>query len=169
MLTVRVHYAADAAEGFVQLEVRLQIARRPEQAFDDVALKIGDDHVLRLHNVVVHAARLDDHETFLAVDAAGIAKGVEHQTAAHKFKICFQRGVLQLLEDLLCGPSVRDVRPSPQRSDENQSRTAPASFQRSSCRSWWSFVSASMRMHSMPAISAKSSMCSIVSAWLKPV
>jgi hypothetical protein len=46
--------------------------------------------VVGIHLVVGNAAGFDDHESVVARDAAGVAKGVEHQSATNQFEIGFE-------------------------------------------------------------------------------
>ena len=87
---MRVHHAADLREGAVERHVRGEIGRRPQRAFHDVAVEVGDHHVGGRHLVVGHAARLDDAQAVLARHAAGVAERVDHQSAADQFEIGFQ-------------------------------------------------------------------------------
>ena len=63
----------------VQLQMRRQIGRRTKRSVHDLALEIGNHHVLRLQFFVGNAAGLDGDEPSLAIDAAGIAEGVERR------------------------------------------------------------------------------------------
>ena len=82
--------AADGRESAIERGVRRKIGRRTQVAFDNFAVKIGDDHVLRLHAVIRNAAGLDDDQTFRARNAAGIAESGEHEVATDQVQIGFE-------------------------------------------------------------------------------
>ena len=62
----------------------IEIARRAQGAFDDFAVKIGDDEVCGGELGVFNAAGLDHDQGFGAgaVDSAGVAEGVGSEAAA---------------------------------------------------------------------------------------
>jgi hypothetical protein len=70
--------------------VRVEIGGGLEVAFDDLAVEVGDDHVAGAEVVVIDAGGLDDDEALLAVDAGGVAEGVEHEAAADELEIGFE-------------------------------------------------------------------------------
>ena len=51
----------------------LELSNGPTLAFDDIAVQINDDHILRRHAVIRHTGGLDDDQAALAVDAGDIA------------------------------------------------------------------------------------------------
>ena len=65
---MRVHGTLHAREVPVEFDVRRRIARRSELPFDDLAVEVDDNHVIRRHSVVVDAARLDHHELRLGIE-----------------------------------------------------------------------------------------------------
>ena len=83
-------HAAYAGECFIENQVRRQIGRRPQLAFDDFSVQVRDDQVRRLHPFIGNAARLDDHESLFPGNAAGITKREEHQPLADQLKVGFQ-------------------------------------------------------------------------------
>jgi hypothetical protein len=87
--------AADLREFAIEEGVGIEVAGGAEGAFDDFAIKVGDDEVGGGKGGVVDAAGLDDDEGLGtgAVDAAGIAEGVGCEAAAGDFLVG--------LEDLL--------------------------------------------------------------------
>lgn len=84
---MRVHDRADSRELAVEEQMRGEVRRRAEIAFDDFAVEIGDDHVLGLHGLVREAAGLDGDEASLAVDAADVAESVKNEAAADQFEV----------------------------------------------------------------------------------
>ena len=89
-LGVRVHDGADGGELAVEQRVGVEVGGGTEVAFDDLAVEVGDDHVAGLELVVVDAGGLDDDEALLAVDAGGVAEGVEHEAAADELEVGFE-------------------------------------------------------------------------------
>ena len=69
------HDAAAFGEGAVQFQVRRHIAGGTQIAFNNMAVKIDDDHIFGFHGIVRNAGRFDDEQTFLTVDSAHIAPG----------------------------------------------------------------------------------------------
>ncbi len=65
--------------------------------------EIGDDHIGRGELFVGDAARLDRDQAALAIDAAGVAEGIEHQASAHQLQVGFQNLFSQAIEQH--GPS----------------------------------------------------------------
>ena len=59
---MRVDDATDLREFAVKQGVGIEIARRAQAAFDDVAFEIGNDQVRGGEGRVVDAAGLDDHK-----------------------------------------------------------------------------------------------------------
>ena len=71
---MRVHDAADVRERLVQLHMRRRVGGGIQRALHRFARADIDEHdVLRAQHVVFDAARLDRHDTALAVDTADIA------------------------------------------------------------------------------------------------
>ena len=97
-LGVSVDDGADGGELPVEEGVGVEVGGGLERAVDDVAVEIGDDHVVGAELVVVDAGGLDDDETLLAVDAAGVAEGVEDEAALDQFEIGVEDGGAELLE-----------------------------------------------------------------------
>jgi hypothetical protein len=77
VLGVGVDYGADGGELALEEGVGVEVGGGLEGAVDDVAVEVGDDHVLGAKVVVVDAGGLDDDEALGAVDSAGVAEGVE--------------------------------------------------------------------------------------------
>jgi hypothetical protein len=82
--------AADGREFAIEMEMSGEVGGWAQRAFDDFSVEIGDDKIGRLHGLVRHAAGLDGDEAGGAVDAAGVAEGVEDESAAYDFEICFK-------------------------------------------------------------------------------
>ena len=61
--------------------------------------EVGDDHVLGAQVVVVDARGLDDDEALFAVDAAGVAEGVEDEAAADEFEVGFEDGGAEFFQE----------------------------------------------------------------------
>src|SRR5215469_18237091 len=90
--------APDCRKRPIKDDMRRQIGRRAQGAFDGSAIEVDNYQILRLHGFIVHAARFDHHQPFPAVDPAGISKCVEHQAAPYQFEICFQYLFPKILE-----------------------------------------------------------------------
>jgi len=86
-LGVGVDDAADGGKLAVEEGVGVEVGGGFEFAVDDVAVEVGDDHEFGDELVVVDAGGLDDDEAFLAVDAAGVAEGVEDEAALDEFEV----------------------------------------------------------------------------------
>ena len=67
------------------------------QPFHHVALKIHDNHIVRLHGLIGDAAGLDRHQPALPVNGADIAPGEGHQTVARQIHIGLEHLLFQLL------------------------------------------------------------------------
>ena len=68
-----------------------RVARRVEVALYHLAcLQVDDDHVFGLHLIVADAAGLDDHETFLTVDARHIAPGEDDQSLLDQVQVSLE-------------------------------------------------------------------------------
>ena len=87
---VRVHHGADRRKLAIQQRMGVKIGGRTQVAFNNLAVKIRNDHVLGAQLVVVDAGRLDDHQALLAVHARGIAEGVQNEAMADKFEVGFK-------------------------------------------------------------------------------
>jgi hypothetical protein len=85
-----VSHAPDVRKVPVEFEVRGKIGGGTQIAFDDRSLKIADDHVLGLEFFVRDTAGLNRDETLVAVETAGIAEGIDDESAANQFQICFE-------------------------------------------------------------------------------
>ena len=91
------HDAADFGEGFVERDVGVDVGRRLQRAFDDLAVEVDDHHIGGGHALVGHAARFDHDQAALAAYA----------TSADPFEL---RADLGRLEGCLGGlePARRD-------------------------------------------------------------
>jgi len=89
-LGVGVDDAADGGELAVEEGVGIEVGGGFEFAVDDVAVEVGDDHEFGDEFVVIYAGRLDDDEALVAVDAAGVAEGVEDEAALDEFEVGFE-------------------------------------------------------------------------------
>jgi hypothetical protein len=98
-LGVGVDDGADRGELAVEESVGVEVGGGAEIAVDDFAVEVGDDHVFGAEVVVVDAGGLDDDEALLAVNAGGVAKGVEDQAAADEFEVRFEDDFAKLLEE----------------------------------------------------------------------
>jgi hypothetical protein len=75
--------AADFGEGFVENEVSGEIGGRAKISFYNSSIQIGDDEMFGHHLIVGDAARFYHDEAVFAGDTAGVAKGVEDQSATN--------------------------------------------------------------------------------------
>jgi hypothetical protein len=98
VLGVGVDDCADGGELAIEQKVSVQVGGGIQVAVDDGAIQAGDDHVLRTKLVVVDSRGFDDDEPLFAVDAAGVAEGVEDQTALDQFEIGLKYRGPQFLE-----------------------------------------------------------------------
>ena len=98
-LGVGVDDGADGWEFAVEESVGVEVGGGFELAFDDLAVEVGDDHELGDEFVVVDAGGLDDDEALVAVDAAGVAEGVEDEAAADEFEVGFEDGGAEFFEE----------------------------------------------------------------------
>ena len=98
-LGVGVDDGADGGELAVEEGVGVEVGGGLEGAVDGLAVEVGDDHVLGAEVVVVDAGGLDDDEALLAVDAAGVAEGVEDEAAADEFEVGFEDGGAEIFEE----------------------------------------------------------------------
>ncbi len=99
VLGVGVDDGADLWELAVEEGVGVEVGGGAEVAFDDVAVEVGDDHVLGAEVVVADAGRLDDDEASGAVDAGGVAEGVEDEAALNQFEVGFEDLFAELGEE----------------------------------------------------------------------
>ena len=82
---VGVYHTADFGKRAVERQMGGSVGGRTERAFDHRTVgQAHHHHVGSLHGVVAYAAGLDDHETFLAVDARYIAPGENHQAVLNQ-------------------------------------------------------------------------------------
>ena len=98
-LGVGVDDGADGGELAVEEGVGVEVGGGFEVAVDDFAVEVGDDHEFGVEFVVVDAGGLDDDEALLAVDAAGVAEGVEDEAAADEFEVGFEDGGAKFFEE----------------------------------------------------------------------
>jgi len=89
-LGVGVDDGADGGEFAVEEGVGVEVGGGFEFAVDDFAVEVGDDHEFGDELVVVDAGGFDDDEAFFAVDAAGVAEGVEDEASLDEFEIGFE-------------------------------------------------------------------------------
>ena len=107
VLGVGVDDGADGRELAIEEGVGVEVGGGLEVAFDDGAVEVGDDHVLGAEVVVVDAGGLDDDEALGAVDAGGVAEGVEDEAFADQFEVGFEDFGAELFEEhegILCEP-----------------------------------------------------------------
>jgi hypothetical protein len=98
-LGVSVDDGADGGEFAVEQGVGVEVGGGLEVAVDDLAVEIGDDHVLGTELVVVDAGGLDDDEALLAVYSAGVTEGVKDEAAADEFEVGFEDGSAEFFEE----------------------------------------------------------------------
>ncbi len=89
-LRVSVDNGTDGRELSVEEGVGVEVGGGFEFAVDDLAVEVGDDHEFGNEFVVVDAGGLDDDEALVAVDAAGVAEGVEDEAALDQFEVSFE-------------------------------------------------------------------------------
>ena len=88
MRAVRVRNTADRGEPAIQFQMCRCIGGWLIAAFDDLSChEIHDDHIFRLHSVVLHPARLNNDIACLPVDLRHIAPCVNDNTLCHKIQI----------------------------------------------------------------------------------
>lgn len=97
-LGVSMDDGANSGELAIEEGVGIEVGGRLQGAVDDLAVEVGDDHVLGAEIVVVDAGGLDDDETLLAVDSASVAEGVEDEAAADEFEVGFEDGGAEFFE-----------------------------------------------------------------------
>ena len=82
---MRVHHAPDLRVALVEQQMSRGVGRGSQVAFDHTA--VGQRHcheLLRAKLVVRNSARLDDQDTFLPVDAAGVAERQGNQPSCNE-------------------------------------------------------------------------------------
>lgn len=89
-LGVSVDDSADGRELAVEESVGVEVGGGFEFAVDYFAVEVGDDHEFGDEFVVVDAGGLDDDEALVAVDAAGVAEGIEDEAALDEFEVGFK-------------------------------------------------------------------------------
>jgi len=99
-LGVSVDDGADGGELAVEEGVGVEVGGGFELAVDDVAVEVGDDHEFGDELVVVDAGGLDDDEALFAVDAAGVAEGVEDEAALDEFEVASRTAVRSSLRSM---------------------------------------------------------------------
>ena len=118
-------HPADAGKLAIQNQMCRQIGRRLQCALDDAPVQIDDHDVGPFHGFVGHAARLDRNHPLLAVDAAGVAPGVEHQPAANQLEVCLEHLFAQSFQFHLAVLTSAAVRRSSGRTSPNDIAGAP--------------------------------------------
>jgi len=89
-LGVGVDDGADGGELAVEEGVGVEVGGGFEFAIDDFAVEVGDDHEFGDELVVVDTGGFDDDQALGAVDAAGVAEGVEDEAAFDEFEVGFE-------------------------------------------------------------------------------
>ncbi len=110
VLRVGVDDGADGREFAVEQGVGVEIGGGAEVAFDDPAVEVGDDHVLGAEVVVVDAGGLDDDEALFAIDAGGVAEGVEDEAALDELEVGFEDLFAEFGEEHVGGSPCADLR-----------------------------------------------------------
>lgn len=98
-LGVGVDDGADRWELAIEEGVGVEVRGGFEGSVDQVAVEVGHYHVFRAEIVVVDAGGFDDDEALLAVDAGGVAEGVEDEAAFDEFKVGFEDLFAKRLEE----------------------------------------------------------------------
>ena len=98
-LGVGVDDGADGGELAIEQGVGVEIGGWLERALDEFAVEVGHHHVFRPEIVVVDAGGLDDDEALLAVDAGGVAEGIEDEASFYEFEVGFEDFFAKLLEE----------------------------------------------------------------------
>lgn len=108
---------ADLGELAIEEGVGVEVGGGLEGAVDEDAVEVGHHHVFRPEVVVVDTGGLDDDEALGAVDARGVAEGVEDEAALDEFEVGFEDLFAELLEEhgvaLSECSTEREVPPSP--------------------------------------------------------
>ena len=89
-LGVGVDDGADGGEFSVEESVGVEVGGGFEFTVDDFAVEVGDDHEFGDELVVVDTGGFDDDQALGAVDAAGVAEGVEDEAAFDEFEVGFE-------------------------------------------------------------------------------
>ena len=84
VLGVGVADATDFRKSLIKNDVSCQIRGRAKMSFDDFAMQIGHHQIFGLHRFVRDAAGLNNQEGIFAGNAAGVAKGVQDQSATNQ-------------------------------------------------------------------------------------
>ncbi|MNS96881.1 hypothetical protein D3C72_1311990 [compost metagenome] len=95
---VGVHHAAKLGIGAIEHQVGGGVGGGPQRPLQLLARQIQHHHVLDPHPLVTDAARLDDHQIALSVDAAHIAPGEGHQAVARQIQVGDEHLLLEHLE-----------------------------------------------------------------------
>ncbi|MNG11707.1 hypothetical protein D3C84_952640 [compost metagenome] len=95
---VGVHHAAKLRIGAIEHQVGGGVGGGAQGAFHLLARQIQHHHVLGSHPLVTDAARLDDHQIALSVDAADVAPGEGHQAVARQIQVGDEHLLLEHLE-----------------------------------------------------------------------
>ena len=98
VIRVRVDDAADLGTMAVKIKVVRQIHGRFVTPFDFAAVEVGHHKVRRAERVVVHAARLDQHEAALAVNAARVPRVHGHEARAKDLAVGLPNFPAEVLE-----------------------------------------------------------------------
>jgi hypothetical protein len=98
-LGVGVNDGSDGGEPAVEEGMGVEVGRGFEFALDQSAIEIGDDHVLGVEVIIFNAGGFDDDEALVAVDAAGVAEGVENKATPDEFEIGFEHLGAQFFEE----------------------------------------------------------------------
>ena len=100
-LRVSVDDGADGREFSVEESVGVEVGGGFEFTVDDFAVEVGDDHEFGDELVVVDTGGFDDDQALGAVDAAGVAEGVEDEAAFDEFEVGFEDGGAKFFEQHL--------------------------------------------------------------------
>ena len=90
--------AADRGPALVNVEVVRQVDGGLPSPLHPPAFEVGHREVRRAQLLIIHAARLDDHQPPAPVDAAGISAVHGHQTGPEDSQICLPDLTSQLLK-----------------------------------------------------------------------
>ena len=86
-LGVGVDDGADLGELAIEQGVGVEIGGGAEIAFEDFAVEVGDDHVAGAEVIIGDAGGLDHNQSLLAINAGGVAEGVEDEAAADELEV----------------------------------------------------------------------------------
>jgi len=95
---VGVHHAAEFRVGAIEHQMGGGIGGGAQGPLHLFAGEIQHHQVLKLHLVVTDAARFDDHQTPLPVDAAHVAPGEGHQMMARQIQVGGQHLLFERFE-----------------------------------------------------------------------